>query len=183
LQLERDNKTIDKKIEVALIGENKGGIGVGLIETGVVTYPIHLAIWHGFQMTGELTGQFVLAFYDIIKNLVLGKPLGVQVSGPIGIAVLTGQVARMGLIYILQFTAFLSLNLAIINIVPFPALDGGRLLFVLIEKIRRKAMSQRTEGLVNAIGFGILLLLIGIVSFQDIWRYAGSFTQIFSNLI
>ncbi|MDD5341677.1 MAG: RIP metalloprotease RseP [Patescibacteria group bacterium] len=182
-KFQRDGQTIDKEITIADLGEGRGGIGVGLIETGIVTYPVHLAVWNGFKMTGILAGQFALAFYDIIKNLIIGKPLGVDVSGPVGIAVLTGQVAKMGLVYILQFTALLSLNLAIINILPFPALDGGRLLFILIEKIRRKPVSQKLEGLIHTIGFSILLILIVIITFQDIWRYSGFFSSLLSNPI
>jgi regulator of sigma E protease len=179
----RDDKKIEKEIDVVSIGDNKGGIGVGLIETGIVTYPVYLAVWNGFKLTGILTGQFVMAFYNIIKNLIIGKPLGVQVSGPVGIAALTGQVAKLGWIYILQFTALLSLNLAIINILPFPALDGGRLLFVLIEKIRRKPVSQKIEGLIHTIGFSLLLILIIIITFQDILRYSGALSNFWQNLI
>ncbi|MBN1325658.1 RIP metalloprotease RseP [Candidatus Falkowbacteria bacterium] len=182
-QFERDKNVIEKDIEIASIGDSKGGIGVGLIETGVVSYPVHLAVWNGFKLTGVLTGEFIYAFYNIIKNLLVGKPLGVQVSGPVGIAVLTGQVARLGFVYILQFAALLSLNLAIINLLPFPALDGGRLLFVLIEKIRRKPVSQKIEALIHTIGFSLLLILIIIITFQDILRYSGALSNFWQNLI
>ncbi len=182
-QFEHDKKAVEKDIQIAAISDGKGGIGVGLVETGIVSYPIHLAILNGFKLTGILTGEFVVAFYNIIKNLLIGKPLGVEVAGPVGIAVLTGQVAKLGLIYILQFTALLSLNLAIINLLPFPALDGGRLLFVLIEKVRRKPVSQKIEGLIHGIGFSLLLILIIIITFQDILRYSGALSNFWQNLI
>jgi len=182
-QFARNGNLLDKEIQIADIGEGKGGIGVGLIETGVVSYPIHLAVWNGFKLTGILTGEFVVAFYNIIKNLLIGKPLGVQVSGPVGIAVLTGQVAKLGFVYILQFAALLSLNLAIINLLPFPALDGGRLVFVLIEKIRRKPVSQKIEALIHTIGFSLLIILIIIITFQDILRYSGALSNFWQNLI
>jgi len=174
----RGKEILTKEIEVADIGQGKGGIGVGLVETGIVSYPIHKAIWHGFKLTGILTKEFVFAFGNIIKNLVIGKPVGVQVSGPVGIAVLTGQVAKLGFIYLLQFTALLSLNLAIINFIPFPALDGGRLLFLAIEKIRRKPVSQKIENAVHTIGFALLMILIIIITFQDVMRYV-NFGRIF----
>jgi len=174
-----NKEEITKEIEIVDIGQGKGGIGVGLVETGVVSYPIHQAVWHGFKLTGFLTKEFIFAFGGIIKNLVIGKPVGVQVSGPVGIAVLTGQVAKLGFIYLLQFTALLSLNLAIINFVPFPALDGGRLLFLAIEKIRRKPVSQKIESAIHAIGFTLLMILIIIVTFQDVLRYV-NFGKIFS---
>jgi len=176
-----NKEEVTKEIAVVDIGQGKGGIGIGLVETGVVSYPIHQAIWHGFKLTGILTKEFVFAFGGIIKNLVIGKPVGVQVSGPVGIAVLTGQVAKLGFIYLLQFTALLSLNLAIINIVPFPALDGGRLLFLAIEKIRRKPVSQKVESTIHTIGFALLMILIIVVTFQDVLRYV-DFGKIFSGL-
>jgi len=182
-QIQRGKETLNKDIQIVEIEPGKGGIGVGLVETGIVSYPIHLAIWNGFKLTGILTGEFVGAFANILKNLIIGKPLGVQVSGPVGIAVLTGQVAKLGFIYILQFTALLSLNLAIINFIPFPALDGGRILFLVIEKIRSKPVNQKIEGLIHTIGFSLLMILIIIITFQDLIRYSHFFSNLISNIV
>lgn len=178
--ISRGGEPLDKEIEIVKIESGQGGIGIGLVETGIISYPVHKAVWNGFKLTGYLTKEITLAFYNIFKNLIIGQPVGVQVSGPVGIAVLTGQVARLGFIYILQFTALLSLNLAIINFIPFPALDGGRLLFLGIEKIRRKPVSQKVEGIIHTLGFAILMLIIVIVTFQDVLRYV-NFTEIFGS--
>ena len=89
-------------------------------------------------------------------------------GGPIRIAALTNQVTQLGFNYVLQFAAFLSVNLGIINIIPFPALDGGRVLFLLIEKIRGKRNNQKVENFVNTAGFALLIVLILIISFRDI---------------
>jgi regulator of sigma E protease len=178
-----DKQEVTKEVQFADIGQGKGGIGVGLVETGIVSYPVHLAIWHGVKLTFSLTVEFVSAFANILKNLVIGQPIGVQVSGPVGIAVLTGQVAKLGIIYLLQFTALLSLNLAIINAIPFPAFDGGHILFIIIEKIRRKPVDKKIEGIIHTIGFSLLMLLIIVITFQDILRYSSSFSNFFSNLI
>lgn len=167
----RGDEVLEKDIEVVDIGEGRGGVGIGLVETGIVSYPLHLAIVNGFKLTGVLTKEILWAFGGIVKNLVVGQPVGVQVSGPVGIAVLTGQVAQLGFIYILQFTALLSLNLAIINFLPFPALDGGRLVFLGIEKIRNKPVSRNIEAMFHMVGFALLMLLIIIVTFQDVLRY------------
>jgi regulator of sigma E protease len=175
----RGEEIITKEIELVDIGSGNSGIGIGLIETGVVSYPVHKAVWNGFKLTGFLTKEITFAFGNILKNLVVGEPVGVQVSGPVGIAVLTGQVAKLGLIYILQFTALLSINLAIINFLPFPALDGGRLLFLAIEAIRRKPVNQKVEGIFHTAGFVILMLIVLIVTFQDVLRYV-DFAGIFS---
>jgi len=94
-----------------------------------------------------------------------------EVSGPVGIADLTGQVAKGGPSPLLAFTAILSLNLAIVNILPLPALDGGRIFFVLMEKVRGgKRISPQKEGLVHLIGFVILIMFVVMVSYFDITR-------------
>jgi regulator of sigma E protease len=111
------------------------------------------------------------AFYLLLKGFILGTGPGLEVAGPVGVAVLTGQMARLGFSYLLQFTALFSLNLAIINILPFPALDGGRLLFILIEKIRRKPNNEAVEGVIHNIGFILLLVLIFVITYKDIAKY------------
>ena len=94
-----------------------------------------------------------------------------QVTGPVGIFQLTGEANAAGPSYLLQFAALLSLNLAIVNIFPLPALDGGRIVFVLIEVVRRgKRVSPRAEGLVHLVGFVMLISLILVISYYDILR-------------
>jgi len=108
----------------------------------------------------------------LFRNEVIGWIIGgvaPQVTGPIGIAQITGEVAKAGISPLLEFAALISINLAIINIFPFPGLDGGRLIFVFLEWIRRgKRISSKREGLVHLIGFAVLMLLILIVSYYDI---------------
>jgi len=112
---------------------------------------------------------FVIFKNEILKWFIGAAP--VQVTGPVGIAQLTGEVAQAGLSPLLQFTGFISINLAIVNILPLPALDGGRIVFVLLAWVRRgKRISPRTEGLVHAIGFAILIAAILAVTYQDIAR-------------
>ena len=108
----------------------------------------------------------------LFRNEVIGWFIGgtpPQVAGPIGIAQITGQIAKAGISPLLEFAALISINLAIINIFPFPGLDGGRLIFVFLEWIRRgKRISPKREGLVHLIGFAVLILLIIVVSYFDI---------------
>ena len=134
-------------------------------------------------MTGTVTKQIVVAFYDLFKNLIMGRGVSVDVSGPVGIAVISGQVAQLGFMYILQFMALLSINLAIINILPFPALDGGRLLFLIIEKIRRKPVDQKVEAIIHNVGFSLLMLLILFITFRDVVKYGGTVLQGLINFI
>src|SRR3989339_699529 len=149
------------------------GIGVSLFQTGIVRYPWYIAIWQGIKMSFIWLVTIVMAFAMLIKNLIVGAPTGVEVAGPVGIAVMTGQFARMGFIYVMQFTALLSLNLAIINFVPFPALDGGRVLFLIIEKIKGNPVNQKWENLAHNIGFILLMVLILFVTFKDVGQYGG----------
>lgn len=171
LEILRDGQTLTKEVDVKVLKETgKPGIGVGLMATGIVKYGPFRAVWEGLLATIHLTGQMVVGFYEIIKNIVIGKGPGMEVSGPIGIAVMTGEVARLGFAYLIQFTALLSINLAVINFLPFPALDGGRAIFVILEQIRRKPVKQKVEAIFHAAGFALLMLLVVIVTFKDIVR-------------
>jgi regulator of sigma E protease len=158
------------------------GIGVALAKTGIISYPWYQAIWLGIKGTVLLFIQILIAFYTLIKNAIIGQPLGVDVAGPVGIAVITGQVARLGFVYLLQFTALLSLNLAIINFLPIPALDGGRVLFLIIEKIRRKPVNQKIEQIIHTVSFFVLIILILVVTGRDIWEYRSFFTDLWQKL-
>lgn len=145
-------------------------IGVSIFASGLVRYPFFTAIWEGFKLAGWMLGMIAVAFYGLIRDLIMGVGVGGQVAGPVGIATLTGQVASLGFAYLLQFMALLSLNLALVNILPFPALDGGRLLFLLIEKFKGKPVSQTVEAWIHTIGFWLLITLIVVITYKDIMR-------------
>lgn len=176
----------EKSVELSLAivdEENLPKMGAGLVKTGIVSYSWYLAIWEGVKTTVFFTWQIILAFANLIKNLIITQTVSVDIAGPVGIAVLTGQVAKLGFIYILQFTALLSINLAIINFFPFPALDGGRILFLIIEKIRHKPITQKIEAAIHNIGFMILILLMIVVTFHDFSRYRESIFNLFHRII
>lgn len=143
-------------------------IGIAFAETGLVKFPVGQAIVEGAKDTVRITRMIVVGLYDLIARLVQGEETGAQVSGPIGIAILTGQIARQGFVELLQFMGLLSVNLAVLNLIPFPALDGGRLLFIGIEAIKRRPISQRVEGIAHMTGFAILMMLVVLVSIRDI---------------
>jgi len=92
------------------------------------------------------------------------------VSGPVGIFALASQAGSMGLVYLLQLMALISLNLAVLNFIPFPALDGGRFLFLLLEKIKGSPISPKFQRAVNTVGFAFLIVLMVIVTVRDISR-------------
>jgi len=184
LQIKRNDQQLEIKAAPVILKETgKPGLGIAFIETGVVSYPWYLAIWKGMEAAAYYAKEIVLAFYQLIANLVVHQEVAMELSGPVGIAVLTGRVARMGLIYLLQFAAMLSINLAIINFFPFPALDGGRLLFLAIEKIRGRAMNQKIESLVHTAGYALLMLLIVVVTYRDISKFGYKFVELWQKII
>ncbi len=182
VDLARGESLISKKIKVQQY-QGVIGVGIALSETQIVRYPWHLAVWYGFKMTFIWLAFIFVALFTVLKNLIFGVPVGLEVTGPVGIAVMTGEATRMGVSYLLQFVALISLNLAIINILPFPALDGGRILFLLIEKIRGRAIKQKWENLSHNIGFVLLMLLVLVVTYKDVIRYGGRIAGVFKQLI
>ncbi len=162
---------------------DRGGVGISIVELGTVKYSFFRSIWEGAKTTVLITWLILLAFFNLIKDLIMGAGVGVEVAGPVGIAAITGQAARLGIAHLLQFTALLSINLAIINILPIPALDGGRLIFLLIEKIKGSPIKRETEALIHNTGFILLMILILIVTFNDVSRYSGAIKGLFGRII
>ena len=148
-------------------------LGVSIAQTVKVTYPPHIALWKGLERTGISTYMTFNAFGQIMSSLVSGNgmPAGLNVSGPVGIAQMTGKAFDMGFTTLLALMAMLSLNLGIINILPIPALDGGRILFLLIEKIKGSPVDAKLEGYIHGISFFILIALMLLVTAKDILRF------------
>jgi len=167
--IKRGNETIIKEITPRPNPpEGEGAVGIAMAKTGLISYPWYKAIPKGFATTRSLIITFLTAFWGIIQTLIMKGRVTTEIAGPVGIAVLTNQVVKLGINYVLQFAAIISINLAIINILPFPALDGGRLLFLLIEKIKGKPINFKTERAANAIGFALLIILMIVVTFRDV---------------
>lgn len=149
-------------------GQGAVGIMIQTVNPVVVrqSYPFWQAIPMGVNKSIETLTLF--------KNAIIGMIIGitpVAVGGPVAIAQLTGEAAKAGFGTLLEFAAFLSINLAIINIFPLPALDGGRIAFVLMEWIRRgRRVSPKTEGKIHLAGFFLLMVAIAAVTYQDILR-------------
>jgi regulator of sigma E protease len=169
MEIKRGDETIIKNLTPRVDPpKEEGALGIAMSKTGLVSYPWYTAILKGFEATGKLAVTMITMFWLLIKTLLLqGKMIG-DVAGPVGIAMLTSQVVHLGWVYVLQFAAILSINLAIINILPFPALDGGRLLFLLIEKIKGKPIKAKTERIANSLGFAVLIGLMLVVTLRDV---------------
>jgi regulator of sigma E protease len=172
--LRRGGEELTKTLVPTLIpGHPDPVVGLSLARTGLVSYPLWYAPIEGGRATVLLTGQVLSGFGEVITSLVRGQKAGIEFSGPVGIAVLTGEAARLGFRHLLQFTALLSLNLAVVNLFPFPALDGGRLLFIVVERLRGRAFGKRIETYVHGIGFLILIGLVLLVTARDFAKYGG----------
>jgi regulator of sigma E protease len=162
--------------------QGEGPLGVVLGTMVRVSYSPLRALYEGLGTTFSLGAQILEAFGGMLKSLVMHQTLAGSLTGPVGIAVLTRDAARLGLVYVMYFTAVLSLNLAFINALPFPALDGGRIFFLAIEKIRRKKMNLKFEQYANTLGFMLLLLLMVWVTFRDIGRFSPQFVSLWQKI-
>lgn len=122
----------------------------------------------------ETTASALVAITVGITNLIMDAVTFTAdfsgVAGPVGIVGMVGDAADYGITSLLMFTAIISLNLAVINLLPFPALDGGRLLFVAIEAVIRRPINPVWAARANMIGFGLLMLLMVAVTYNDILR-------------
>lgn len=147
---------------------NHPAIGVAIDTVGTAKLSVGRAIREGARTTWGLTFQTAKGLGTFLKNIFTGQADLSQVSGPVGLIGLVGDAKALGFVYLLTFTALISINLAVLNLLPIPALDGGRLLFVIIEVIRRKPIPAKVFNFTNNLGFGLLLLLMVIITVHDL---------------
>lgn len=166
LLVERGNKTESLQLVPKTVkAEDESSFGQAGV-TGTFEKSIIKTIKYGFLQTYDTTKMILTNLF----KLITGQYSIDMLSGPVGIYDATDQIVRTGFMNFLMWTAMLSINLGIVNLVPLPALDGGRLLFVGIEAVRGKPMDPQKEGIVHFIGFALLMLLMIIVTWNDIQR-------------
>jgi regulator of sigma E protease len=151
-----------QKIRVALIG-----ISPSVDDVLIMRFNPVMAVYHGARRLFMLTGFTYKALWMMATGAMSPK----EATGPIGIFFLTSQAAKLGFIALLHFMAVISFNLAIFNLLPLPILDGGHVLFLTIEKIRKKPLSQRAQEAITKVGLAFLLFLVVAVSYNDLIRY------------
>lgn len=174
IQIKRGEELKNYDIQAEVLADSPDPkIGIGVANTGIIHYNILESIWQAITTTIEMAGLIFVALYNLVANLIRSGQLDAGLSGPVGVAVITGQIVKMGFVHILQFMAILSINLAALNILPIPALDGGRLLFIVLEKIRGKKINVAVENWIHNSGFILLILLIIFITYRDIGRYGG----------
>lgn len=165
-----DEESIETIVAREGIVEGRYAIGIAMDNVATLNLPIHLAIYEGGKFTFHMMKLVTVGLYDLVAGIFDGTSELSSVTGPVGIAGLVGDAARLGLTYLLMLTAVISINLGILNLVPFPALDGGRILFVIIEAIIRRPIKPVIANTVNAVGFGLLIILMIVVTYRDIAR-------------
>lgn len=145
-------------------------VGLALLDVGTVRVPWYSAPLEGARMTVRMLALTARGFGHLLRTAFLTQQIPEDVSGPVGIAAITGTVAKQGMTRLLEFAGILSVNLAFINALPIPALDGGRLLFLMLDVLGLRVFRGRPERIAHAIGFALLLLLLLAVTASDVQR-------------
>jgi regulator of sigma E protease len=153
-----------------LIADDPGryALGIGMTFIATEEYSLLSALQQAGVRTYEGLRDILVGFGVLLSDLVQGSAELSSVTGPVGIVGMVGDAASLGVVWLLTFSAFISLNLAVINLLPIPALDGGRLLFVLIESIMRRPIAPRFAQRANTVGFVFLLGLMAVVTLNDV---------------
>ena len=180
LQVERDGERIDVAVTPRVVTPEERAQGIGPVgfgydpqriveEPSVVTGPLD-AIARGTGAAWTLAIQIPGGLADAVGGLIGLNPEAPDARGPIGIAQETGRVLEAPLVSQLFFVGLLSINLAVLNVLPFPPLDGGRIAVVAVEAVRRRKLPAEREALIYLTGFAVLIALVILISIQDIQR-------------
>ncbi|MGC9047018.1 MAG: RIP metalloprotease RseP [Minisyncoccia bacterium] len=173
LTIQRGGKIIDVSLKPLQNPQpNQGHLGIGLLNSGLKAQPFFKAFINSFITVFEIIKLTFNGLVNLFENIFV-KPSNVlnSVAGPVGIFVIMSDAFNFGFSYFLQLLALISLNLALLNVVPIPALDGGRLLFIIFEKILGKPLSEKTQMITTSVSFILLLLLIVFITINDLHRF------------
>ncbi len=164
------------KKEVTLTPRKKPPAGQGPLGIAITSsfvekrYPWYQAPYYGLIEAFNITKHIVTELTKTLFQLTTLQKPNVEVTGPVGIARFTGEAMKFGKNAVLELMALLSLNLAVINIFPFPALDGGRLVFVFYEWTTKKRVNEKLENMLNLFGFVLLITLAAVITVNDIMK-------------
>lgn len=147
--------------------DGEGSVGISMGRLDVISVSWYLAPIEGAKTLGRSVLLTVYGFWYLLSELLAGNT-SVPVSGPVGIFVFANDIRPLGTSFFLHFMGILSVNLAILNFLPIPALDGGRVFFLLIEKLRGRRISAESENIAHTIGFVVLIFLMVLVTYRDI---------------
>lgn len=187
LNLDNVHTFITGSVEPMIISYNRGGkildtpvssedgivsgtraIGISMDMIGILKLPVYQAFWEGGIRTIQLFKMVAVNIVYFLRDIFMGRADLSTVAGPVGMVALVGDARDLGVSYLIFFTAILSINLAVINLIPFPALDGGRLVMIAIETIKRSPLNPKFIQRFNMVGFALLILLMLVVTYHDI---------------
>ena len=175
LGIQRGNEVFDVETSGDTIQSEEdlgsvGILGIGVVDIDTYEYPWWKVPYYAFVEMGRFLVFLPQELYRVFSDYFAGET-GVPVTGPVGIAVMTSKAVSFGLVTVLALMINITVALAVFNVLPFPALDGGRVIFILIEKLRGKPINPKFEQRANAVGL-IILLCMGIwVTFHDVTRW------------
>lgn len=164
LEIQRDDQVFETNVTPVYVEEiEQYQIGI-IFEQVSLRYGFFKSIWFGVKRTGDIIVLMVTMLWQMIF-----KGQGVEsVTGPVGIFNEIGKAVNQGIEYVINLTIIITLNLGIINLLPIPALDGGRIVFLGIEAIKGSPLNREREGMINFIGFALLMLLMLLITYRDI---------------
>ena len=166
ITVKRDGKV--KKLKDVKFSTDKAD-GITYLKVDFYVYGVKKTVGNFLKMTGKMAVSYCAVVWRSLIDLISGKYGISAVSGPVGVTAAIGSIAKENLLNVLPIMALITINLGIFNLLPLPALDGGRLLFILIEMIIGKPVSRKYEALVHTIGFFILIAFMLLITAKDIW--------------
>ena len=187
--IERGDSVFDIKITPEPLGENgSGAIGIQVYTDEIVKkYGFFESIYNGVTEAFNMIVEVVVLLFGFLFKLVTGKialgTAGKSLAGPILIAKVSGAAAETGFAQLLQFTCFISINLAVINLFPIPMLDGGHVMYLAIEAIKKKPLSQRFLEISQRVGLALLLFIMVFAIYNDISRVKGDIVNSLSKVV
>jgi regulator of sigma E protease len=167
IEVRRGGETLTFKV-VPRVSTAPGEGPVGIVFAGIVGREPPAALKDGLYAAGHIARLTLSAFYEMLKGIITTGRVPEGIVGPVGIFAVAAESAKAGVLNFLQLLAFISVNLAVLNLIPFPALDGGRFVFILAEKLRGSPVPRKIEAWVNGVGFAFLILLMLVVTFRDV---------------
>lgn len=171
IRLEREGKELDLTLTPRAKTEaGQGAIGIYLGDAGFPRESFFKALGSGISEAVAIAWGAIIGFWGLLKSIFVSRSIPQDLVGPVGIVSIAAQTGKLGILYFLQLLSIISLNLAIMNLLPFPALDGGRFLALMIEKIKGSPLPRAVEGWINLAGFALLILLMALITIRDVGR-------------
>jgi len=172
IQVERNGSVLDLSVTPRVNPPaGQGAIGIGIATVGQVRSAWYLSPLAAVYETGRIIGLSAANFVSFVKDFVVTQKVSEDVTGIVGVGALTGVVRRLGIEYVVQLVAIISIGLGVVNLMPILPLDGGHLSVIIYEKISRRKLSEKTFGKIATVGLVFILIMFLAVTFKDVIRF------------